>query len=204
MRTGVECDKDAGEANVMEKTEAILIDRTPYRETSLIVQWCAPDAGIFKTIAKGALRPKSPFLNRLDLFVSADVRFVRGRTTDLHTLAEVQWLDPRPGLRQSYARVLAATYFVKLITQVVEGGTAIPVIHDLLRKALDYLNGKPPSFALIDRFEQRLAEELGIAGDGAFARAIEEAFHRRLPVQRAQLMKLMSAAPEVESPRSEG
>ena len=89
----------------MEKTEAILIDRMPYLETSLIVQWCAPGAGIFKTIAKGALRPKSPFSGRLDLFVSAEVRFVRGRTTDLHTLAEVQWIDPRLGLRQSYGRV---------------------------------------------------------------------------------------------------
>ena len=41
----------------MEKTQAILIDRMPYRETSLIVQWCAPGAGVFRTIAKGALRP---------------------------------------------------------------------------------------------------------------------------------------------------
>lgn len=177
----------------MEKTEAILIDRTPYRETSLIVQWCAPDAGVFRTIAKGALRPKSPFAGRLDLFVSAEVRFVRGRTTDLHTLAEAQWTDPRLGLRQSYGRVLAATYFVKLITQVVERETAIPAVFDLLRKALNYLNEKEPTLALVDRFEQRLAEELGIAGEGDYARAIEGAFHRRLPVQRAQLVKLVGS-----------
>ena len=178
----------------MEKTQAILIDRMPYRETSLIVQWCAPGAGVFKTIAKGALRPKSPFSGRLDLFVSAEVRFVRGRTTDLHTLAEVDWVNPRLGLRQSYGRVLAATYFVKLITQVVERETAIPAIDDLLRKALDYLNGKEPTTALVDRFERRLAEELGIAGEHGFPRSIEDAFHQRLPVQRGQLLRLIAGS----------
>lgn len=179
----------------MERTEAILIDRSVYRESSLIVQWCAPEVGIFKTMAKGALRPKSAFAGRLDLFVSADVRFVRGRSTDLHTLAEAQWSDARLGLRQSYARVLAATYFVKLITQIVERETAIPAVYELLHKALDYLNTHEPTMAVVDRFERRLAEDLGIAGEDGFARSIEEAFHRRLPVQRMQLMKLIAAKP---------
>ena len=116
---------------------------------------------------------------------------MRGRTTDLHTLAELQWTDPRLGLRQSYGRVLAATYFVKLVTQVVERETAIPAVFDLLRKALDYLDDNEPSMALMERFERRLAEDLGIAGEGGFARAIESAFHRRLPVQRGQLVKLI-------------
>lgn len=179
----------------MDKAEAILIDRMPYRETSLIVQWCAPGVGVFKTIAKGALRPNSPFVGRLDLFVSAEVRFVHSRSSDLHTLAEVHWIDPRLGLRQSYGRVLAATYFVKLITQVVERETAIPAVYELLRKALDYLNTKEPNLALMNRFEQRLAEELGIAGEGDFSRAIENAFHHRPPVQRGQLIKLITQLP---------
>lgn len=189
----------------MEKTEAILIDRSPYAETSLIVQWCAPEVGLFKTIAKGCLRPKSPFAGRLDLFVSADVRFVRARTSDLHTLSEIQWKEARLGLRQSYARVLAATYFVKLIGQVVERETPIPAIHDLLHKALDYLATHEPTVALVERFERRLAEELGIAGADGFARAIEEAFHRRLPVQRMQLMKqiVMTAARAQAAPDTE-
>ena len=178
----------------MEKTEAILIDRSPYAETSLIVQWCAPEVGLFKTIAKGALRPKSPFVGRLDFFVSADVRFVRARASDLHTLSEVQWKEARLGLRQSYARVLAVTYFVKLIGQVVEREAPIPAVYELLHKALDYLATHEPTVALVERFERRLAEELGIAGADGFARAIEEAFHRRLPVQRTQLMKQIAMA----------
>ena len=86
---------------IMEKTEAILIGRTRYAETSLIVQWCSPEIGLFRTIAKGALRPKSPLSGVLDLFVSVDLRFVHSKSSDLHTLAEARWTNPRLGLRGS-------------------------------------------------------------------------------------------------------
>lgn len=183
----------------MEKTEAIVIGRSRYSEASLIVQWCAPEVGVFKTMAKGALRPKSPLHGVLDLFVSAEVGFVHSKSSDLHTLTEARWTNPRLGLRESYGRVLAATYLVKLVTLVVESGTPIPEIHDLLMKALDYLAAKDPVPALITRFEQRLAEMLGIVAEGGDANglaamAIEDSFHRRLPVQRRQVMDWMSAA----------
>lgn len=178
----------------MEKTEAILIGRTPYSETTLIVHWCSAELGLFRTIAKGALRPKSAFAGLLDLFVSAEISYTRSRTSDLHTLTEAHWQNPRLGLRSSYGRVLAATYLVKLIALVVEPHAPIHTIHDLLTKALDYLNDHDPSRALIERFELRLAEDLGLVGEGGASGqvaglAIEESFHRRLPVQRRQVLE---------------
>ncbi len=176
----------------MEQTEAILLGRSRYGETSLIVQWCAPEAGLFRTIAKGALRPKSPFANRLDLFVSAEIRWVRSRRSDLHTLAEARWTNPRLGLRSGYGRVLAASYLARLVAQVAEPETPLPGIFTLLTKALDHLTEKDPARALVERFELRLAEDLGIAGAGQPAHLIEEAFHRRLPAQRRQLMEWLA------------
>jgi DNA repair protein RecO (recombination protein O) len=178
----------------MEKAEAILIGRSRFSETTLIVQWCCPEMGLFRTIAKGALRPKSPFAGLLDLFVSAEIRFGRAKNGDLHTLTETRWMNPRLGVRQSYGRVLAGTYLVKLIAMVVEPHASIPGIHDLLTKALDYLNDHSPSIAFVERFELRLAEDLGLVGEfgaarGESALAIEENFHRRLPVQRRQLLE---------------
>jgi hypothetical protein len=118
----------------------------------------------------------------------------------LHTLTEAHWLDPRLALRTSYGRVLAATYLTKLITLVVEPDTPIPAIHELLGKALDYLKDHEPSRALLERFELRLAQELGLVGEqagsvGEAARAIEESFHRRLPVQRRQVQEWIAAHP---------
>ncbi|HCN30060.1 MAG TPA: hypothetical protein DIT64_15240 [Verrucomicrobiales bacterium] len=177
----------------MEKTEAILIGRTRWSETSLIIHWCSPGLGLFRTIAKGALRPKSPFQGVLDLFVSAEIRFVPAKKSDLHTLAEAHCLNPRLGLRASYGRVLAATYFTRLLTLAVEPHSPLPALHELLDRALDFLGSHDPSRAMLERFELRVAEDLGLIGEkGApgseAARILEDHLHKRLPAQRAQVL----------------
>lgn len=182
----------------VEKTEAILINRIRYSETTLIVSWCSAEQGLFKTIAKGALRPKSPFSGLLDLFVSAEISYTHAKVGDLHTLSDAHWTNPRLGLRQSYGRVLAATYLVKLVELVAEPHAPLPEIHALLVKALDYLCDHDPSAALIERFELRLAEDLGLVGEGGAARgasahAIEDNFHKRLPVQKRQVLDWISS-----------
>src|SRR6266496_2997844 len=45
----------------MESTEAILLRKRKFSDTSLIVSWCTELIGCVQTIAKGARRPKSPF-----------------------------------------------------------------------------------------------------------------------------------------------
>jgi DNA repair protein RecO (recombination protein O) len=178
----------------MQKAEAILIGRQRQTETSLIVEWCCAEFGIFKTIAKGALRPRSPFTGMLDLFVTCELRFVPGKASDLGILSEARWTAPRLGLRTSYGRVLAATYLVKLVAQIAERHAPLPEVQPLLGKALDYLAEKDPSPALVCRFEQRLAEALGILPEGGqalAAEAIADVFQKRLPVQRRQLFDWM-------------
>lgn len=182
----------------MEKTEAILIGRSRWSETSLIVHWCAPDLGLFRTMAKGALRPKSAFQGVLDLFVSADICYSPAKKGDLHTLTEAHCLNPRLGLRASYGRVLAATYLVRLLALAVEPHAPIPALHELLGRALDYLNDHDPSLAVLERFELRIAEDLGlVGGKGApgseAARILEDHLHKRLPAQRAQVLEWCAA-----------
>jgi DNA repair protein RecO (recombination protein O) len=179
----------------MDRTSAILINRTRLTETSLIVHWCSADCGLFKTVAKGALRPKSPFAGRLDLFATCDVTFVRSGKSDLHTLREAHLTALRPHLRDSYARVLAAAYFCRLIEMVAEREASLGGLHELLRLALDHLDAHEPSPKLVARFENRLCEELGLgqvrSGGGAL---LEDYFHRPLPPQREELLKQMTSA----------
>ena len=78
----------------MESTEAILLRKRKFSDTTLIVSWCTELIGCVQTIAKGARRPKSPFAGKLDLFFEAEISIVRSRKTDLHTLAEVVLKNP--------------------------------------------------------------------------------------------------------------
>ena len=176
----------------MECSAAILIGRHRLTETSLIVHWWTTAHGLVKTVAKGALRPKSAFAGRLDLFVSADIRWTLSKMGDLHTLTEVELTEMRMGLREDYARVLTATYLVKLMEWTVERESHVDGLSDLLTKALDYLCGHPPTRAVIERFELRLAELLGVAGSsGKPISALQALVHKPVPPQRRQLWSLL-------------
>jgi DNA repair protein RecO len=184
----------------LETTSAILINRTRLTETSLIVHWCAQEAGLFKTVAKGALQPKSPFAGRLDLFVTCEVVWAPSPKTDLHTLREVHLTHPRLQLRTSYLRVLAATYFSKLVDLVAEKETPLGSIYELLRLSLDYLTDHEPSERLLLRFEAKLCSELGLGNDSQGAAALlHDVYHRPLPPQRRQLLEEMVKTPKQES-----
>ena len=99
----------------MESTEAILLRRRKFSDTSLIVSWCTESLGCVQTIAKGARRQKSGFAGKLDLFFEAEISLVRSRKSDLHTLTEVVLKNPFPGIRSNYLRTQTAAYFVELI-----------------------------------------------------------------------------------------
>jgi DNA repair protein RecO (recombination protein O) len=172
----------------MHSSAAILIGRHRLTETSLIIHWWTFTHGLVKTVAKGALRPKSPFAGRLDLFLSAEIHWTQSRRGDLHTLTELQISSPRLPLREDYTRVLAATYLTRLVEWSVEREAPLPGFGDLLTKALDYLVTKSPTAAMVERFELRMAELLGVAGQGIKPLAALQALvHKPIPPQRKQL-----------------
>lgn len=187
----------------MDKATAILINRTRLTETSLIVHWCSAEAGLFKTVAKGALRPKSPFAGRLDLFVTCEVVMVRSARSDLHILKEIHLTDPRLHLRGSYLRVLAATYFCKLVEMVAERETPLAGVHDILKLALDHLNTHEPTAKLVLRFENKLCEHLGLGAlEQGGAALLHDVFHKPLPPQRKLIFdELGRISPEDRPPQ---
>lgn len=184
---------DCGDGVEVEKTRAILIRRYRLTETSLIVHWCSPELGLFKTVAKGALRPKSGFAGKLDLFFDAEIEFVRSRSSDLHILRELAVLDARFGLRGSYLQTLTAAYFVQLLELVAERDTPIPQLHDLLERALNHVAAEKPGLRAVTYFEKSLVEHLGIGQPLLAPHGAIRALHSRLPPQRDELMALLGA-----------
>ena len=92
-------------------TEAILLRRSRFGETSLVLVWLSPAHGKLRTAARGAGRKDSKLRGRLDLFYHAEIHFASGKKSDLHALREVKLLETWDGLRADYARLLAASYF---------------------------------------------------------------------------------------------
>ena len=175
----------------METTRAILLRKTRLSDTSLIVTWLTLDHGKIKTVAKGALRTKSPFAGILDLFFDCEIAYARSKKTELHTLREVRLCHTRDGLRRDYPRLALASYFIELLELATEHDHPAPELHDLLTRALAHLDEKPATQRALLHFERELTRHLGIAQPDttpiiAFGRA-----HHRIPAARAGLLKTL-------------
>jgi DNA repair protein RecO (recombination protein O) len=185
----------------VESTEAILLRKRKFSDTSLIVSWCTESFGCVQTIAKGARRPKSPFAGKLDLFFEAEISIVRSRKSDLHTLAEVVLKNPFAGIRSNYLRTQSAAYFVELIEICTERDHREPELFGLLRRAFGYLDANDPTARAVAHFETELARIAGVhgtkpAGDAvsfpySAASALGNLFGR-LPLSRTPLLKTLA------------
>src|SRR6266849_3683287 len=180
----------------MESTEAILIRKRKFSDTSLIVSWCTDSFGCVQTVAKGARRLKSPFAGKLDLFFEAEISIVRSRKTDLHTLTEVVLKNPFPGIRTSYLRMQAAAYFIELIEICTERDHREPELFALLRRAFGYLDANHPNARAVTHFETELARIAGVHDPKILkndpAVALGNLFGK-LPSSRTPLLKTLSS-----------
>lgn len=150
---------------MIESATGLILRTRPLTETSLIVHWLTPAFGRIATVARGARRPKSPFLGKLDLFYAADFSFSRSRHSELHVLREVGLLELHAALRENLASLRQATYSVSLLEQVTETETPLPAVYDLMLSLLKYLSEEPARPQIVFAFELRLLRELGLEPD---------------------------------------
>ncbi len=177
----------------MDSTPAILLRKTRFSDTSLILTWFTLDHGKLKTLAKGALRPKSRFAGMLDLFYECEINFARSAKSDLHTLREATLSNSRESLRRDYTRVALAAYFVELIEQVTDLEHPAADLYDLLRRALAHLGEKSASQSALLHFERELARMLGIQNPAVPPIvAIGRAYHR-IPSARPGILQILPA-----------
>lgn len=144
-----------------ESATGLVLRVRPLTETSLIIHWLTPDLGRIATVAKGARRPKSPFLGKLDLFYLADFSISRSRRSDLHTLREVSLRETHAALRQDMARLRRAAYATAFIEQATETETPLPAVYELLREFLERLCRQKTAPQMVFAFELKLLRELG-------------------------------------------
>ena len=173
-----------------ETTEAILLRRARFGESSYVLMWLSPEHGKIRTAARGTARKDSKLRGRLDLFYHAEVQFAAGRKSDLHALRELKLLETWEGLRGNYGRLLAASYFAELCDLLSEPAHAAPGLFDLMRRALGHLCDNNPSRRSLEFFESEVCRLLGFGHAGNALGAIE-AHAGRIPVNRRRLAEVI-------------
>lgn len=150
---------------MIESATGLVLRTRPLTETSLIVHWLTPECGRLATVAKGARRPNSPFLGKLDLFYLTDFSFSRSRRSDLHTLREVGLRDTHEAIRKDIHRLHQAAYAAAFVEQATEAETPLPAIFQLMAGFLANLCQPDSPPLLVLAFEFKLLDELGLNPD---------------------------------------
>jgi DNA repair protein RecO (recombination protein O) len=150
---------------MVEKTTGLILRKRRLTESSLIIHWLTPNLGRLATVAKGALRPKSTFRGRLDLFYEADFSFNRSRRSELHTLTEVKTREIHSPLRVDLTYLQQACYCAELVEQTTETDTPLPEIFELMRSLLEHLPRQGPMLQTVFAFEMKLLDSLGLQPD---------------------------------------
>lgn len=148
-----------------ETATGIILRVRPLTETSLIIHWLTPDSGRIGTVAKGARRPKSPFIGKLDLFYLCRFSFSRSTKSDLHILREVELQETHSALRLDLPKLQQAAYAAALIEQATETETPLTEIFDLTREFLNALCQHPAQPQTVFAFELKLLAILGLEPD---------------------------------------
>ncbi len=134
----------------IEKTEGLVLRRTDYSNTSLIVSLYTRQYGRLDVIAKGARRDKSSFHGVLDLANHVQVVYYRHARAGIHTLSECSLLDDFPGLRTELFRFYAGSNVLELISSLTVADDRHLDLFELALGGLSALSaGRNPAASLV-------------------------------------------------------
>jgi DNA repair protein RecO (recombination protein O) len=123
---------------MLVSTAAIILHSFPYGDTSKIARIATRDFGVQSVIAKGAMRPRSPFGAALQTLSEGTARFYLRPHRELHTLAGFDVGDQHAALAGDMARYGAAAALAELVLRFAEAEPQ-PEVFDVLARGLDTL-----------------------------------------------------------------
>lgn len=96
------------------KSPGIILRKTPYSETSLILKVYTRESGLITLMAKGAKRPKSKFAGLLDFFTLSQFLYPEKSRTEIHTLTDASLMREFPRLKSDPGGQALAHVFLEL------------------------------------------------------------------------------------------
>lgn len=120
-------------------TPALILHRYLWSESSWILKCLSPELGILSVVAKGAKRPKSPFMGRLEPLYFVDLSLSYHTKREMQTLVDVQLIEAYPKiLGNLHAYTLIQTWIEWILHINPNQIAAATALKDLI-KALQFM-----------------------------------------------------------------
>ena len=147
------------------KTEAIVLKKLNFRDTSRIVTLLSKEYGRLSVLAKGARDPKSKFGPVLDTFNHLQVVLYKKEGRDLHLLSQCDLLSRFDGLTRDLNRVAHALSVLDMVNAVSEYGEERTPLFEPLLETLRGIHKGGDLSGMILFFQTRLLCLLGFQPD---------------------------------------
>ena len=122
------------------RTEAVVLRKIPFRETSQIVTLFTREMGKITVLAKGARKLKSQFGATLQPMSHIQAIFYYKATRDLQTLSETSHITVLNRITDDLDRITIGMRIIELIQSLLEPEERNPQIFDLLINTLRHLD----------------------------------------------------------------
>jgi len=103
----------------IHKTEAIVINKQDFRETSIIANFFTRDFGRVSGLLKGIRKEPEKFASTLEPFSLNEIIFYRKRNTSLHLVSQCDLRENFSTIRADIARIGLASMMMDLIRSVM-------------------------------------------------------------------------------------
>lgn len=127
------------------KSPGLVLKKTAFSETSLILKVFTRDSGLVTLIAKGAKRPHSKFRGVLDFFVLNEFLYSDRSKSEILTLTDAALIRDFPRLKGDPAKQSLANVFLEVYLKYMHGPEQALPQFELLLEHLDGLEGEVES-----------------------------------------------------------
>jgi len=144
----------------LTKVRGIVLREAYCKEADKIITILTKEKGKKAVLAKGAKRPKSPFVAGTQLFSYCD--FLIYDTKDVASLSQVEIIEPFHNIRKDLYKLSYAAYFMELLENTFLEGLSTEAPLKLTLKILQVLNNRSYNLKLLTAvYELRLMAIIG-------------------------------------------
>jgi len=104
----------------IHKSEAIVLNKWDFRETSLIVSFYTREFGKISGLLKGIRTEPSKFASTLEIFSYNDILFYKKINSALHLVSQCDIKNNFDAIRQNISKINIASFMIELVNAVMQ------------------------------------------------------------------------------------
>ena len=149
-----------------EQTEAIVLRKVDFSETSRIVTFLTPDRGRMACMVKGARRKGSPMATLLDTYNCLEITYTWKESRQVQLLTEATLLDSYGTVKARVESIACAAFLLEMAGLVAQDNNPAPELFDATREGLEQLAAnKNDPFSYVTLSVYTILDAAGFAPD---------------------------------------